>query len=205
MTELGERLVRGKFEAIELDDAQIYWNAGFLDLAEAGRMFDSLAAQTGWSQPEIRMGSRTVLSPRLAAWHGDSDAIYSYSGLTNYPRPWTPVLAGLRDRLNALSGAQFNSVLLNYYRNGQDSMGWHQDNERELGSQPVIASISLGESRRFLLKHRQDRHNRWQIVLTHGSALVMAGDTQQFWRHALPKSAKANGARINLTFRRICT
>ena len=149
------------------------------------------------------MGAKTLLSPRLAAWHGDPEAVYTYSGVSNTPSSWTETLQQIRTQLERSVGVQFNSVLLNYYRNGEDSMGWHRDNERELGPEPLIASISLGQTRRFLMQHVKHKHLRWKADLESGSALIMAGQTQKNWRHSLPKSKSRNQPRINLTFRRI--
>ncbi len=119
------------------------------------------------------------------------------------PAPWTPALTKVRIQLEKATGSRFNSVLLNYYRSGQDSMGWHRDNERELGPEPLIASVSLGETRRFLMQHVKDKNLRWKIELCHGSALIMMGQRQKLWRHCLPKSKTRYNPRVNLTFRRI--
>ncbi len=155
-------------------------------------------------QPTIKLGAKVINSPRLSAWHGDPDAVYTYSGLRNLPFPWTETLSQMRNSLENLTGSRFNSVLLNLYRSGSDSMGWHSDNEPELGNQPTIASISLGETRKFLMKHKK-LACRWEKMLTSGSALIMAGETQRYWRHSIPKTKTLQGERINLTFRRIVT
>ena len=146
---------------------------------------------------------RPTDSPRRSCWIGDPDASYRYSSTQFAPRPWPPVLRPIRARLQDELGIGFNSVLANLYRDGRDRMGWHRDDERELGAQPVIASISLGAARRFVLKQRADPKVSRAITLPHGSLLLMAGDTQAHYRHALPATAKAVGPRINLTFRRI--
>jgi alkylated DNA repair dioxygenase AlkB len=165
------------------------------------RTFDHLLAELDWKQRAIRIVGREVLQPRLTAWYGD--AAYTYSGVTLEPLPWTPLLADLRDRAVAEAGQPFNSVLCNLYRTGADSMGFHADDEKELGAQPVIASLSLGASRRFVLHHKKKRAAPASLELHDGSLLVMGGATQAFWRHALPKDPSVSGARINLTFRRI--
>jgi alkylated DNA repair dioxygenase AlkB len=144
------------------------------------------------------MFGRRVAFPRLTAWYGDPGAAYTYSGVRNEPLPWTPLLRELRDRAAAAAGARFNSVLLNRYRDGRDGMGWHADDERELGR--VIASLSVGAVRTFELRHRGDRE-RIALPLASGSLIVMAGDTQRHWTHRVPKDARAAGERINLTFR----
>ncbi len=146
------------------------------------------------------MFGRRIAIPRLTAWHGDPGAVYTYSGLRNEPRPWTPALAELRARLADRLGVRFTSVLLNWYRSGADGMSWHADDEPELGSEPTIASLSLGATRRFELKHRADGE-RIAVPLDHGSLLVMTGETQHCWLHRVPKQPRIAGGRINLTFR----
>ena len=175
---------------------------------EASALFSELESTLPWRQESIQLFGRTVAIPRLQSWHGDPGASYRYSGLDLEPEPWTPLLAELRARLETVElGAQFNSVLANLYRDGQDSMGWHADDEPELGAEPVIASLSLGETRTFQLRHRTDRSiARIDLDLPSGSLLWMAGKTQTHWQHALPKRGgkrRTWGARINLTFRRI--
>jgi alkylated DNA repair dioxygenase AlkB len=149
------------------------------------------------------MFGKEVPQPRLTAWYGDPAAQYTYSGLTWEPRPWTPTLLDLRRRLEAATDARFNSVLLNYYRDGRDSMGWHADNEPELGAAPAIASLSLGASRRFRLRPYRGglTHPSFSLDLPTGSLLLMRGPTQQHWQHELPKTARPVGPRLNLTFR----
>lgn len=174
-----------------------------LPTEQATRLLVALIDETEWVQPEIKFGSRVVASPRLAAWHGDPRAVYTYSGIRNSPAPWTETLQEIRTYLMNAIGIQFNSVLLNYYRDGNDSMGWHRDNERELGEEPVIASISLGEKRRFQMQHVKHKQQRWEVELGHGSALIMAGRTQTFWRHCVPKTKVQKTVRVNLTFRQV--
>jgi len=145
---------------------------------------------------------REIPAPRLSCWIGDPGAAYTYSRVRFEPRPWTPALARVRQRIEQALDARFNSVLANRYASGADSMGWHADDEPELGPRPVIASLSLGATRRFVLRPRSGGA-KVELPLTHGSLLVMAGDTQANWQHALPRMAGAAGLRINLTFRRI--
>lgn len=183
------------------DGGELVLHEGWLAGDEAKRTFERLLAELDWEQRAIRIVGREVLQPRLTAWYGD--AAYTYSGVTLEPLPWTPLLADLRDRAIAEAEEPFNSVLCNLYRTGQDSMGFHADDERELGPRPVIASLSLGASRRFVLHHKKKRAPPVSIELHDGSLLVMAGATQAFWRHALPKDPTVSSARINLTFRRI--
>ncbi len=184
-----------------LPGAHLDYRPAWLAGAEADALFDALRSSLPWSVHRIRMFGRMVDSPRLSAWVGDADAVYRYSGTDFTPHPWTAALSDLRLRLQDELDTPFNSVLANLYRDGRDAMGWHSDDEPELGPQPVIASVSLGAARRFLLKHRQDPALRSALALPHGSLLVMAGDTQRHYRHALPRTARAVGPRINLTFR----
>lgn len=152
-----------------------------------------------------RMFGREVASPRLVAWHGDPGSGYVYSGVFHEPRPWTPGLATLRDRVTGATGLTFNAVLCNLYRDGDDGMGWHRDAEKEIGpttDDRWVASLSLGAPRRFALKH-DGTGERWQRALGEGDLLVMRGTTQTHYRHALPKTKRAVGSRLNLTFRHI--
>ena len=160
-----------------------------------------LLAEVDWRQDEARIMGRSVPLPRLTAWYGEKG--YQYSGIDNPPRPWSPLLQDLARRAEGLAGARFNSVLLNLYRDGRDSMGWHSDDEKSLGPEPTIASLSFGATRRFRLKHKRDPGLTVALDLAPGSCLVMAGALQHHWRHALPKTARPVGKRVNLTFRLI--
>lgn len=168
---------------------------------EASALFEKLLEAVPWDVHRIRMFGREVASPRLSCWIGDRDASYRYSGTRFTPHPWPKALQPLRERLQTELGASFNSVLANLYRDGRDAMGWHRDDEPELGSQPLIASLSLGATRRFVLK--DDAGLRHAFELSAGDLLLMSGDSQQRYRHALPRTARPVGPRINLTFRRI--
>ncbi len=177
---------------------------GFLSLELASYLLEELVTKVKWSQPEFQLFGRTTRSPRLSAFFGDKDAVYSYSGLVNKPLPWLPSLLSLKDSVEELLKFPFNSVLLNLYRNGSDSMGWHQDNELELGQKPVIVSISLGGTRRFLFCPRKKSDRRTiECRPGNGSLLIMRGDTQTSWRHCIPKTRKVVEPRLNLTFRQI--
>lgn len=178
------------------------YRPGWLAPAEADALLPALSREIPWEQHHVRLFGRTLPAPRLSCWIGDPDAAYTYSAVRFEPRPWTPQLAALRDRLNAAFGASFNSVLANRYRNGADGMGWHSDDEPELGPQPLIASLSLGAPRRFLLRERGGPW-RGEILLEHGSLLRMAGASQARTQHSLPKTARPVAERLNLTFRRI--
>jgi alkylated DNA repair dioxygenase AlkB len=178
------------------------WPAAF-EPEEASRLFDSLRTAIHWRQEEIVIFGQRRPVPRLVAWHGDPGASYRYSGTDHHPEPWTLALECARARVRELSGVEFNAVLLNLYRDGRDGMGWHADDEPELGRDPVIASVSLGAPRRFCLRHRRRKDLKLDLELPHGSLLVMAGPLQHHWVHALPKTRRPVGERINLTFRRV--
>lgn len=167
---------------------------------DADRLFDELIAGIDWRQEIARVMGRRVPIPRLTAWHGEAG--YVYSGIRMTPAPWSPPLLEIKAIAEACAGQPFNSVLLNLYRDGRDSVSWHADNEPGLGRNPVIASISLGAMRRFHLKHRGS-DQCVSLDLPHGSCLVMAGPTQHHWLHQVPKTARPVGPRINLTFRRM--
>ena len=179
-------------------DGELLYEPTFLAPAEAVTLFRYLLESVPWKQESGRFGPM----PRLTAWYADDGRTYSYSGVTHVGLPWTPPLAELKSRLEKVCDANFNSALLNRYRDGRDSMGWHADDEKELGINPVIASISLGAVRRFRLKHLKTRETL-DFDLVNGSLLVMAGACQHFWHHAIPKTQEPVGERINLTFRDI--
>ncbi|WP_233843733.1 alpha-ketoglutarate-dependent dioxygenase AlkB [Dyella sp. 2HG41-7] len=194
------------WQRLPLLDADVRYAATWLDHDEADALLARLWEEIPWEQHRLRIFGRDVDAPRLSCWIGDPDATYSYSRTRFEPRPWTPSLHALRGRLENACGARFNSVLANLYRGGQDSMGWHSDDEPELGSQPVIASLSLGAERRFRFRRRVPRGHRVDPVglpLSHGSLLCMAGDTQRHYQHDVPKNAVVIGMRMNLTFRLI--
>ncbi len=170
---------------------------------ESARDLERLTAEVVWAQRSIRLFGREVAQPRLTAWLGEPGAVYTYSGLRHEPAPWHPIVEGYRQRLRDELGLEFDGALLNLYRDGADSMGWHADDEPELGPEPVLASISLGTPRRFLLKRRRGPPAApLRMALGEGALLVMGGRTQHDFVHALPKCASA-GPRLNLTFRRL--
>ena len=156
-----------------------------------------------WRQDTIKMYGKTHKLPRISAWYGDNDCPYTYSGITLNPNPWTERLLMLNDELAKICKRRFNSVLLNWYRSGEDHISWHQDDEKELGDNPLIASVNFGESRRFLLRLCDDHAVKLELPLHHGSILVMAGGLQHHWQHSVPKQKKVLSSRINLTFRNI--
>ncbi len=177
--------------------------ATFCTADEAGRWYARLMAEIPWERHRLRLFGREFDAPRLSCWVGDAEAVYTYSRTRFVPRPWTPALAALRETVAARCESRFNSTLCNLYRHGRDGMGWHSDDEPELGPTPCIASLSFGAARRFRLRHKHDPRYAWEAELPAGSLLIMAGETQRHYRHAVPKTAEAVGARINLTFRLI--
>jgi alkylated DNA repair dioxygenase AlkB len=176
----------------------------FCDADDAQRWFARLREEIVWERHRLRIFGREVEAPRLSCWIGDPDAVYRYSGTVFPPQPWTAACAELRERAVILCREKYNSVLCNLYRDGRDSMGWHSDDEPELGAEPRIASLSFGAPRRFRLRHRGDPALRLELDLAPGSLLLMAGATQRNYRHDLPKTQRPVGPRLNLTFRRIC-
>lgn len=190
-------------EALPLADATLGFDPRWLSPEQADELFEDLQASIAWEVHRIRLFGRLVDSPRLSSWIGDPGAGYVYSGVRFEPRPWPGALEAIRDRLLSTTGHRFNSVLANLYRDGRDAMGWHSDDERELGVRPVIASLSLGATRRFVLKHRRQPDRKLAIELPHGSLLLMSGETQANYRHSLPRTARPVGPRLNLTFRYI--
>jgi len=188
---------------IDLPGADVEWRPGWLPGPQAEALRQALLREVAWEVHRIRIFGREVDSPRLSCWIGDPGARYRYSGTDFVPHPWPPALAALRERLAEAADGRFNSVLLNRYRDGGDAMGWHSDDEPELGPRPLIASLSLGAPRRFLLRHRADHALKRELLLGHGDLLLMAGDTQRLYQHALPRTARPVGERINLTFRQI--
>lgn len=213
------------FEAIALPGADVRLVRAWLSPADADALFAECRDRIPWETHRIRMFGREIDSPRLICWIGDPGAVYTYSRTRFEPRPWPSALAGVRRRLSNTLGVEFDSVLANLYRDGRDRMGWHSDDEPELGPEPTIASLSLGGARRFVLKPKAGPQNdatsdraddagaigpreapggeRLALTLGHGSLLVMGGLTQRRYLHALPATAATVAPRINLTFRRI--
>jgi alkylated DNA repair dioxygenase AlkB len=188
---------------LPLAGADLRYDAAAWPAADADRLFARLEREIAWERHRFVLFGRTVEAPRLSCWIGDAGAAYVYSRTRFEPRPWTPAVAALRDALAVRLGLRFNSVLANLYRDGRDSMGWHSDDEPELGPEPVIASLSFGAMRTFRLRERATRRPVLSLELAHGSLLVMAGQTQRHYQHALPRRAGVAAPRINLTFRRI--
>jgi alkylated DNA repair dioxygenase AlkB len=190
-------------ERVVLPGADLLWWPDFLRPAVAAGVVERLSAELPWQQRTLRMFGRDVLEPRLVSWHGDPEAHYRYSGRDHEPLPWTADLIELRELVEAACGHPMNSVLANRYRDGADHMGWHSDDEPELGPAPVIASVSLGAARQLQFRPRPRGPIALRLDLRPGSMLVMAGATQRRYHHRIPPTARPVGARINLTFRHV--
>jgi len=172
----------------------------FFTKSESDLFLQILISEIEWKQESMNMYGKQVAFPRLTAWYGDNDKPYSFSGITLAPKIWTKELLEIKEKIEQLSKLKFNSVLLNRYRSGNDSISWHTDAEKELGQNPVIASVSFGATRTFQLKHKETKE-KLDIELTHGSLLIMQEELQHFWQHQIPKTKKNISERINLTFR----
>lgn len=182
---------------------EVAYIRGWLSSSRADELLSVLTGQVKWQSRAIRMFGKDMLQPRKIAFQGDSGIRYAYSGGLYQADAWHPATADLRDALVSETGCGFNCALLNLYRDGRDSMGWHADDEPELGPDPTIASVSLGASRRFVLRSKDDRRAKWEVVPEHGSLIVMRGDLQHHWQHQVPRTARPVGPRINLTFRKV--
>ncbi len=183
-------------------NGELYLIKDFYGFHECDLLFKQLQSELGWQEEAIFIYGKRLKVPRLMCWYGDAEAAYRYSGVNHQPLPWTLALQAVREKIEQRCECAFNSVLANLYRDGQDSMGCHADDEKELGQNPVIASLSLGDERLFKLHHKSGKE-KLDIVLGHGDLLVMAGEMQHHWMHSVPKTKKAKSPRINLTFRKI--
>ncbi len=185
----------------ELKDGEILYDRNFLSSVEASRYFKILRNETAWQQDQIKVFGKVYDQPRLTALYANNNFPYSYSNIIMYPSPFSATLLEIKEKVEQQLKKEFTNCLLNLYRHGQDSNGWHADNEKELGKNPIIASVSLGAERMFHMKHRTDNSQKIKINLIHGSLLVMSGSTQHYWLHQIPKTKKHVEERINLTFR----
>lgn len=183
-----------------LPDAEIEYFPSFFSLEESNDLFEKLKSEVHWQQDTITVFGHSHLQPRLTALYGNEGKPYGYSNIVMQPHQWTPLIMYIKNEVEKVCQENFTTVLLNLYRNGQDSNGWHADNEKELGRNPIIASVSFGAERVFQLKHNS-QDIKQNITLEHGSLLIMKGSTQHFWKHQIPKTKKEIGSRINLTFR----
>lgn len=188
---------------MDLPDAKLRFASQYLCEKEATNLFQTIMQETQWKQEHIFIAGKSRLQPRLTAWYGDENASYTYSGLQLHPLQWTNTLLQIKQKIEVTCQTNFNSVLINLYRNEQDSMGWHADNESSLGYQPCIASLSLGDTRQFKMKHHTINNQRYKLPLINGSLLIMEGTTQEYWTHCIDKEKHSCAPRINLTFRRI--
>lgn len=188
---------------IALPQADLTYWPRWADAALAERWLSTLVNETPWTQPQIRLYGRQWAVPRLVAWYGDAEARYRYSGLVHEPLPWTPLLGEIRERVQADVGTQLNGVLLNLYRDGQDAMGWHSDDEPELGREPLVVSLNLGATRRFDFRRKGSSRIEYSLALENGSLLVMRGPTQHYWQHQIARTRKVTEPRLNLTFRQL--
>lgn len=191
---------------LQLDDAEIDYFAHFIEHNQALDLYQTLLNEVEWRQEVIKVYGKLHPTPRLSCWMGEAHLNYGYSHTRMEAVPWSPTLLGIKEEIQTHTEASFNSVLINYYRDGQDSNGWHSDDEPELGKNPVIASVSLGAPRDFHLRHKNrssmTKKSSHKMTLENGSLLMMKGTTQHYWQHHIPKRAHAQG-RINLTFRTI--
>lgn len=186
---------------LQLPDSDITYFSNFLEREEASAYFEILKSAVPWRQDEIRVYGKLYPQPRLTALYGNNNRSYSYSGIVMKPLPFGETLLDIRKKISSLTDVEFTSCLLNLYRDGKDSNGWHSDDEKELGKNPLIASVSLGQERYFHLRHKKLRKLKHKILLEHGSLLLMSGQTQHFWHHQIAKTSRPIGERINLTFR----
>jgi len=188
---------------LTINDGEVLYYPHFFDVKKADYIFTQLQKDTPWQEDNIKVFGKVYKQPRLTSLYGNENKSYSYSNITMYPHKFSPLLNEIKSDVEAISIASFNTVLLNLYRNGKDSNGWHADDEKELGKNPAIASLSFGEERYFHLRHKKDKTQKHKLLLNHGSLLLMKGPTQHHWHHQIPKTSKQIGPRINLTFRKL--
>lgn len=186
-----------------LPNAELIYVPDFFNKQEANNNFKVIKDQTNWQHDDITVFGKTYKQPRLTALFGDTNQTYSYSNITMNPEPFTSTLLDIKTKVEDFSYEKFNTLLINLYRDGNDSNGWHADNEKELGKNPVIASVSFGEERPFHFKHRTLKNESYKLNLEHGSLLVMKGEMQHYWLHQIAKTKRQIQPRINLTFRKL--
>lgn len=186
-----------------LPNAELFYVPNFFNYQESDNYFKIIKDQTNWQHDDIKVFGKTYKQPRLTALYGETNQTYSYSNITMHPEAFTSNLFDIKSKVEKFSDEKFNTLLINLYRDGNDSNGWHADNEKELGKNPVIASVSFGEERHFHFKHRRLKNERHKLNLEHGSLLLMKGEMQHYWLHQIAKTKKKIEPRINLTFRRL--
>lgn len=189
-----------KADLVSIRNGEYIYFPNFFSSTESDTYFQKLKTDILWKQESMHMYGKEVLFPRLTAWYGDNDKPYSFSGITLEPHSWTRELLEIKNKIEPISKTKFNSVLLNKYRDGNDSISWHTDAEKELGTNPIIGSVNFGATRKFQLRHIETKE-KIEIELAHGSLLIMQGKLQHFWQHQVPKTTKKINERINLTFR----
>jgi alkylated DNA repair dioxygenase AlkB len=192
-----------EFIKLPLKNANVLYLEQFYNSETSNFLFNTLRKEIQWQQDNIKLFGKTYKQPRLTALYAENEKPYSYSNITMYPESFFKELEQVKSDIEEKIAHKFTTCLANLYRTGNDSNGWHSDNEKELGHNPVIASLSLGATRSFQLKHKTDSSQRFNIELPSGSLLIMKGTTQEFWKHQIPKTKKHVGERINLTFRKI--
>ncbi|MBC7643196.1 MAG: alpha-ketoglutarate-dependent dioxygenase AlkB [Flavobacterium sp.] len=185
----------------DLQDADLEYYSNFFDQKKSNELFEKLKNEVPWQQDDITVFGKVYAQPRLTALYGNEGKPYGYSNIIMQPHHWSPLIMYIKNEIETVCNQNFTTVLLNNYRNGRDSNGWHADNEKELGRNPIIASVSFGAERVFQMKHNTIKNLKQNINLESGSLLIMKGTTQHFWKHQIPKTAKPVGERINLTFR----
>lgn len=190
-------------EFLRFPEELLEYTEHFLPEDEASELEQFLLHTVPWKQSTRKMYDKMVLTPRLTAWYGEENTTYQLGGNSFNVNPWLPGLLSLKQKIETSSGHKFNSVLLNLYRDGNDSVAWHRDKENELGNRPVIASVSLGQVRNFDFRKADDHRNKYSLPLQHGSLLLLKGDLQVNWEHRIARSVKPMKPRINLTFRLI--
>lgn len=183
-----------------IENGEYIFYPNFFSKAESDSFLKNLRSNIVWKQESMNMYGKKIDFPRLTAWYGNNDKPYSFSGITLQPLPWSSEILSIKSKIEPVAKTAFNSVLLNLYRDGNDSISWHTDAEKELGTNPAIASVNFGATRKFQLRHIKTKE-KLEIELTHGSLLIMQGELQHFWQHQVPKTSKVVGERINLTFR----
>jgi alkylated DNA repair dioxygenase AlkB len=183
-----------------VQNGEYYFFPNYFSVTESDLLLGALRDKILWRQESMNMYGKKINFPRLTSWYGDNEKPYTFSGITLNPHPWIEELRVIKNKIEPQAGVEFNSVLLNLYRDGNDSISWHTDAEPELGKNPVIASVNFGDTRKFQLRHNKS-NEKVEVELTHGSLLIMQGELQHFWKHQVPKTSKKVKERINLTFR----
>lgn len=190
-------------ENILTRDGEVFYIPDVFEQNTSAQFLAALISEIHWQQDKVKIFGKTYITSRKTAWYADGDLSYTYSGIKRTPHLWSPALLAIRDRIEQCTGIRFNACLLNLYHNGEEGMGWHSDDEQELGQMPEIVSVSFGASRRFDFKHKLTAE-KISVMLENGSVLWMRGTCQTYWKHALPKTKKVKDLRVNLTFRNIC-